>query len=180
MRRAHNLTPTTDKLELVKVCYKFRTYFRPSQTSSKKVFFVHLNMSDTCETIRLRSLRDERGFWGVRVEKNTRNSFPSRNFVDWMGALLGVESNDNSSFRDNTIKGFYVTNVKGTKIEERVERTTKDLVSAQSSTSKASFILTPDISKRFIYFISFFSFIYLFINFFTLVTISHLLSIENI
>lgn len=81
-----------------------------------------------------------------------------------MGALLGVESNDNSSFRDNTIKGFYVTNVKGTKIEERVERTTKDLVSVQCSTSKASFILTSDVSGRFIYFISFFLFIYLFFH----------------
>lgn len=176
MRRAHNLTPTTDKLELVKVCYKFRTYFRPSQTSSKKVFFVHLNMSDTCETIRLRSLRDERGFWGVRVEKNTRNSFPSRNFVDWMGALLGVESNDNSSFRDNTIKGFYVTNVKGRSKKESRELQKILFLPNPQRARYHSFWHRTFLNVSSILYL----FFYLFIYFFTLVMISHLLSIENI
>lgn len=49
--------------------------------------------------------------------KNTRNSFPPpppplRKFGGFNGRALRCRVNDNSSFRDNTIKGVYVTEVK--------------------------------------------------------------------
>lgn len=89
LRQAHNLTPTTDKLELVKVCYKFRTYFRRANKLQESCTFRPL---EYVGHVRDDSFALIERWENSEVWKKHTKLVSLRNFVDWMGALLGVES----------------------------------------------------------------------------------------